>query len=72
MAVELDETLQVANLPQATRKICHPGGPLDQVDHLKGNGTVTYKDTVSREGAIPDKERVTQKGTENDQDDEAS
>ena len=59
-------------MPQATTKICHPGGPLDQVDRLKGNGTVPYKDTVSREGAIPDKERVSQKGTENDQDDKAS
>ena len=47
VAVELDEMLQVATLPQATRKICHPVGPLDQVDRQKGTGTVPEKDTVS-------------------------
>ena len=72
VAVELDETLQVATVPQATRKRCHPDGPLYQVDHQKGNGTVPDKDTVSQEGTIPDEKRVSQKGTENDQDDEAS
>ena len=64
VAVELDETLKVATVPQATRQRCHPDGPLYQVDHQKGNGTVPDKDTVSQEGTIPDEERVSQKGTD--------